>query len=78
MYRNTPQSSTHVTPASLIYKLPTTKVSLRSHRSRPFRTSFRHGDAVLVPNTHNGSALKWQEGLVQQRLGPVSYVVTVR
>ena len=37
--------------------------------------SFRPGDAVLVPNTHNGSALKWQEGLVQQRLGPVSYVV---
>ena len=37
--------------------------------------SLRPGDAVQLPNTHNSSALKWQEGLVQQRLGPVSYVV---
>ena len=31
---------------------------------------------MLVLNTHNGSAPKWQEGLIQQRLGPVSYVST--
>ena len=30
---------------------------------------------MLVQITRNGSAPKWQEDLVQQQLGPVSYVV---
>ena len=78
MYRHTPHSSTHVTPASLIYeKLPTTKFLLlrpsfaeqqKARRPDHFgrQRSFRPGDTVLVLNTRNGSASKWQEGLVQQ------------
>ena len=72
MYRNTPHSSTHVTPASLIYKkLPTctSKFSLlrpsfaeqeKARRPDHFgpQHSFRPGDAVLALNTRNGSAPK--------------------
>lgn len=87
MYRNTPHSTTQVTPASLIFKhLPTTKFSLlkpsfaASQRALQNDTAipkreFKPDDSVLVLNTRNGSAHKWSKGIIMQRLGPVSYAV---
>jgi len=87
MYRNTPQSTTHATPASLIFKrLPTTKFSFLKpsfaavQRSQQDDVStanreFLPADSVLVLNTRNGSSSKWSRGVVMQRLGPLSYAV---
>ena len=71
MYRNTPHSSTRVTPARLIYKkLPITKFSLP-------QPSFAEQQKARHPD-HFGPQRSFrpgQESLVQQRLGPVSYAV---
>ena len=86
-YRNTPHSTTNVAPASLIFrKLPTTKFAFLkpnfggSQRSRQFtsespKRAYEPGDLVLILNMRNGTGDKWLRGVVQQRLGPVSYAV---
>ena len=86
-YRNTPHSTTHVTPASLLFrKLPTTKFSFlkpsfaeaqRAQQSTPEvpKRSFEPGDSVLILNMRNGTGEKLLKATIQQRIGPVSYAV---
>ncbi|XP_065199099.1 uncharacterized protein K02A2.6-like [Sycon ciliatum] len=90
MYRNTPHSSTNVSPASLLFrKLPSTKLARlkpnfaaaqRERQARPQPGQGRHfvvEDTVLVLNTRNGSGPKWLPGVIVQKLGPVSYIVRI-
>ncbi|XP_065188286.1 uncharacterized protein K02A2.6-like [Sycon ciliatum] len=86
-YRNTPHSTTQVTPASLVFKKsPNVKFSLlkpnfsSSQRQRQTTASstkrdYTPGDAVAVLNTRNGNGPKWIHGTIAERLGPLSYIV---
>ena len=86
-YRNTPHTTTRVTPSSLVFKkLPNTKFSLLKpsfgetqrrcqDSSSETKRHFEPEDTVLILNTRNGTESRWREGTVMQRLGPVSYVV---
>ena len=85
-YRNTPHTTSRVTPSSLVYKkLPNTKFSLLKpsfgeaprqcqDSSSETKRNFEPEETVLILNTRNGTESRCREGTVMQRLGPFSYV----
>ena len=88
-YRSTPHTTTRQSPASLLFKkLPTTRLSLlqpsfansMQHRHAvdmsPSR-QFTNGDYVYVFNARPGSRPKWLNGTIVERLGPLTYLVSV-
>ena len=89
-YRSTPHSTTDQTPASLLFKkTPTTRLSLllpsfaaamQAKQSVPVASpsrEFSNGDYVWLYNARPGSKPKWGEGTVIERLGPLTYLVSV-
>ena len=87
-YRNTPHSTTHASPASLLFRnSPTTRLSLlkpnfaSQHRARRdqeeciSKKNFLVSESVSVLNTRNGTGPKWIPGVIMQHLGPASYIV---
>ena len=89
-YRSTPHSTTDQTPASLLFKKPpTTRLSLlqpsfaapmqdkqQDQVSSPSR-EFSSSDYIWVNNARPGSKPKWSNGTVIDRLGPLTYLVSV-
>ena len=95
-YRNTPHTTTGVTPASLFLKrLPRTQLSLLSpnlaetvenqqRQQKKYHDSptsklreFTNGDKVQV-QVFSGKTGKWENGTIEKRLGPVTYLVRVQ
>ena len=87
VYRNTPHTTTQVTPSSIILRyLPTTRLSFlkpnfghqqRVHQDAALSPSreFVPEDSVPVLNPRHGTGPKWLRGTAMQRLGPRSYIV---
>ena len=90
-YRNVPHTETRRSPAELVFGraprthlsmvLPNTGERLKS-RLQPSETlknsrSFKPGDAVWVRDCRPSASHKWEKGVIEAAVGPLSYIVDI-